>query len=1018
MRARRRVLSVIALAEVQVSIFVQTKTVMPQTASPLDRIDPLLALGVRHHELGAAPASPLQRLQRRLGLGFDTKLRELGLPPEMAGLIPEDASPRATVTSLLTASKIFDAAFYLAQSPAGAGAQDDPLSHFATKGWQQGLSPNFYFEPAFYASQAGAVDSTSLNPLLHYLYAGESSGLRPSQHFDPVWYRTHYGLVGQSALCHFLRHIEERRFSPNPDFDVEYYLRIYPDVRRNGGDPLRHYILCGQREGRQPRAPGAMSAHVLSPAVARIEPPAHETKPSNAEAATETRDADVAEPSIAEIAAAPAASAMPAEPVAAKAPAESCLDDEVRTLLDSNLFDVAWYRRRADQATAEPIDLARHYLASATGIRVSPNPLFDIDFYLQRYGDVVLGSDPFLHYVRDGWRRNFDPHPLFSVRYYLDENSDVREGGHEPLGHYVTAGCREGRSPCEEFDARHYLAENSDVAAQGLDPLLHYIEYGAAEGRNPSSTFDTSWYARHLLKGKTDNPLVHFRLSGLSAEDVFVRKISLSKTFEMSDQDFRRWTRTFYRDDEPKSSAEGITLVRVTCTHAEAAVPSDGDQSLDGALAACRSASDLQSHNVYLFCDQADEIDARLVPRLTARIAETNGLGIFDFASRRGDFWTPILLPGANAAYLEAIDATFSRFAMSGRLLAELELPRNACAYDVLRAALRHLRGRARLDLFTHTPAPILRTQDLSDGLRAKQLDLAQRVHTANRPRSVRGAPSSVSIVICTKDRCRLLAQLVDCLLHLDAALVREIVIVANPAEDSLAHRVHAHYATKKRVSVLRHEGAYNFSQQSNRGAARCSGDLLLFLNDDIVPITSHWLEALRAPFADAKVGISGPLLLYPDERSQHAGMYLGFNDCAGHTMRGARLPEDEYMFMASAPRNVSAVTGAAMLTTRALFEDMNGFDRQLGTYLQDLDFCLRVRNSDRDIIYEPRSLLFHMESVSMRETPEGSVFADRRPLEHQRFMRKWGASLAIDEFHNPNFDIGDESLRTIARIT
>ena len=142
--------------------------------------------------------------------------------------------------------------------------------------------------------------------------------------------------------------------------------------------------------------------------------------------------------------------------------------------------------------------------------------------------------------------------------------------------------------------------------------------------------------------------------------------------------------------------------------------------------------------------------------------------------------------------------------------------------------------------------------------------------------------------------------------------------------------------------------------------------------------------------------------------------MFLGFKDCAGHTMRGARLPDDEYMFMASAPRNVSAVTGAAMLTTRTLFENLNGFDRQLGTFLQDLDYCLRVRNSDREIVYEPKALLFHMESVSMRDTPGGSVFPDRRPLEHQHFMRKWGAAVLTDEFHNPNFDMDDESLRTI----
>ena len=271
--------------------------------------------------------------------------------------------------------------------------------------------------------------------------------------------------------------------------------------------------------------------------------------------------------------------------------------------------------------------------------------------------------------------------------------------------------------------------------------------------------------------------------------------------------------------------------------------------------------------------------------------------------------------------------------------------------------------------------------------------------------------------MICTKDRCRLLlAQLLDRLLAFPASLVRDIVIVTNAAADGFAAEVHAHYAEEDRVTLLRHEGPYNFSQQSNRGAAHCTGDLLLFLNDDIVPIAPHWLDALRAPFARPEVGISGPLLLYPDESIQHAGMYLGFNGVAGHTQRGVRLPEGDYMLDASSPRNVSVLTGAALVTRRALFEELNGFDRQLGTYLQDVDYCLRVRNCDREIVYEPRALLFHMESVSMREKAGEPVFGERRALEHAHFGRKWKDALAADPFHNPNFDLQDESLRTLAR--
>ncbi|MGU3560240.1 hypothetical protein [Methylobacterium radiotolerans] len=42
--------------------------------------------------------------------------------------------------------------------------------------------------------------------------------------------------------------------APLPGFDPIYYLFWYPDVRAAGLDPLRHYLLAGWKEGRDPSA--------------------------------------------------------------------------------------------------------------------------------------------------------------------------------------------------------------------------------------------------------------------------------------------------------------------------------------------------------------------------------------------------------------------------------------------------------------------------------------------------------------------------------------------------------------------------------------------------------------------------------------------------------------------------------------------------------------------------------------------------------------------------------------------
>ena len=52
--------------------------------------------------------------------------------------------------------------------------------------------------------------------------------------------------------------------TPLPGFDPIYYLFWYPDVRAAGLDPLRHYLLAGWKEGRDPSAGFSTSGYLAS----------------------------------------------------------------------------------------------------------------------------------------------------------------------------------------------------------------------------------------------------------------------------------------------------------------------------------------------------------------------------------------------------------------------------------------------------------------------------------------------------------------------------------------------------------------------------------------------------------------------------------------------------------------------------------------------------------------------------------------------------------------------------------
>jgi GT2 family glycosyltransferase len=157
------------------------------------------------------------------------------------------------------------------------------------------------------------------------------------------------------------------------------------------------------------------------------------------------------------------------------------------------------------------------------------------------------------------------------------------------------------------------------------------------------------------------------------------------------------------------------------------------------------------------------------------------------------------------------------------------------------------------------------------------------------------------------------------------------------------------------------------YAAANNAGAAVARAPLLLLLNSDVLPDAPGWLAALSAPLADRRVGAAGPKLLFEDGSIQHAGLFFD-RDADGvwfnrHFFKG--FPRR--FAPAARARPVPAVTGAALLVRRELFERAGGIseDYIIGDY-EDSDFCLKLRGLGVGIAYVPGAELWHFERRSI----------------------------------------------------
>lgn len=279
----------------------------------------------------------------------------------------------------------------------------------------------------------------------------------------------------------------------------------------------------------------------------------------------------------------------------------------------------------------------------------------------------------------------------------------------------------------------------------------------------------------------------------------------------------------------------------------------------------------------------------------------------------------------------------------------------------------------------------------------------------------VSGNPK-ISIVIPNKDHVEDLSRCIDSIRKQSTYDNYEVIVVEN---NSVTEEIEAYYKTLEQygnIRVVRYEGEFNYSKINNFGVSFATGDYLVLLNNDTQVISINWMEELLMYAQRADVGAVGAKLYYGDKTIQHAGIVIGLgaHRTAGHTHYRVAQTNLGYMGRLCYAQDVSAVTGACLMVRRALYEELGGLDEGFAIALNDVDFCLRLRQRGLLNVWNPYCELYHFESISRGLDDQGEK-ARRYDEESARFREKWKAELAKgDPYYNPNFslDRSDYALR------
>lgn len=267
-----------------------------------------------------------------------------------------------------------------------------------------------------------------------------------------------------------------------------------------------------------------------------------------------------------------------------------------------------------------------------------------------------------------------------------------------------------------------------------------------------------------------------------------------------------------------------------------------------------------------------------------------------------------------------------------------------------------------------------------------------------------------ISIVIANKDHLEDLKRCITSIKEKSTYENYEIIVVENGSETKEIFDYYEKLKDDPQIKVVTYtdKGSFNYSKVNNFGVKEASGDYILLLNNDTQVITVNWMEELLMYAQREDVGAVGAKLYYGNKTIQHAGvvLQLGAHRTAGHSHYGQHRDNLGYMGRLCYAQDVSAVTGACLLVKKKLFEEVGGLDESFAISLNDVDFCLKLREKGLLNVFTPFAELYHFESVSRGLDDQGEKAA-RYNDESERFREKWKEVLEKgDPYYNPNFSL------------
>lgn len=213
-----------------------------------------------------------------------------------------------------------------------------------------------------------------------------------------------------------------------------------------------------------------------------------------------------------------------------------------------------------------------------------------------------------------------------------------------------------------------------------------------------------------------------------------------------------------------------------------------------------------------------------------------------------------------------------------------------------------------------------------------------------------------ISVIITNWNGLHLLQKNLETII-INSPEAGEVILTDDASSDQSLNYVSELQKKYSQIKIIHHSKNIGFAKNSNHAVKACHGDLVVMLNNDILPHPNYISNAIKHFTDDLVFGVGlaelnnenwGKFYWSEGYLQYEPGVSIGKSHITGW------------------------LSGGSSIVNRAHFLKLNGFDEIYAPfYSEDLDLGYRAWKSGFKLLWEPKSIVEHKHEVTISRFPK-----------------------------------------------